>query len=157
METLAVMAGKKFRFSLDHLLRLRRHQAEQAEQALAGAIRTRHDHEARLEAAEDMVQTLAAEAPTPGTGTPADFRRFAATQQEAFRARTQARAALEVAQREESDARRALVKARQPEEALHTLQTREQAAHHQGQQRAETAILDDQANAAYCRQLRSEA
>lgn len=151
------MAGKKFRFSLDNLLRLRRHQAEQAEQTLAGALRTRQEHEAHLEAAETTMQALAEEAPTPGTGTPAEFRRFAATQQEAFRARTQAREALETAQRREAAARHALVKARQPEEALHTLRTREQAAHHQTRQRVETAVLDDQATAAYCRQLRSDA
>lgn len=150
------MAGKKFRFSLDHVLAVRSHAARQAEQALAAALHDRRDHEARLAQAEATLPALAERAPAPGTAAPADFRRFAATQQEAFRARARARRALEAAHHREAEARTALTEARRPEEALHTLREQEADAHRRAAQSAELAFLDDQAAAAYCRQLRTD-
>lgn len=151
------MPGKKFRFSLEPVLALRRKAAERAERGLANALRARQDREQRLGDAEDALRALRTDA-DPGTEpTPASFRRFAAAQQEGFRARTDARDALTSAQRTEEQARRALVAARQPEEALTTLRDDEEASHRATRQHAERATLDDQATAAYCRKRRGQA
>lgn len=151
------MAGRKFRFSLDPVLKLRQHEAEQAEQALAHALRLRQDREAHLEAADALLRALPTEGAARKSETPADFRRFAATQNEAMRARKQASKALEAARHRERDARRALLAARRPEDALHTLRDQQEQTHRYEQQRVESNQLDDQATAAYCRQMRTDA
>ena len=147
------MAGKKFRFPLEPVLTLRRHEAERAELTLAKALQTRREREAHLDAAEHALRTLAADAPAPST--PADLRRFAASQHEALHARRQAAHALLVARQRERDAHHALVEARRPEEALSTLRDQQASVHQKAAQRAEFDVLDDQATAAYCRQLRA--
>ena len=149
------MAGKTFRFSLDQVLTVRAHESRQAEQALTQALLVRRDHEARLADAEATLPALAERAPQPGAAGPADFRRHAAAREEAFRAREQARRALAAAEGREAQAREALTEARRPEEALRTLRDEEAAAHHRAAALAEAAFLDDQASAAYCRQLRA--
>lgn len=148
------MAGKKFRFSLEQVLSLRRHETERAEQSLARAQQARLAREAHLDEAEATLQTLTQDA--PGTGTPHDFRRFAATQQEAMRARARARMALDAAHQHESKARTGLVEARRPEEALHTLREKEEARHRRAREHAEIAFLDDQASSAYLRQRHND-
>lgn len=150
------MTGKKFRFSLDRVLALRRHEAQQAEHALSDALRDRRNHEARLADAEAFLPALTQGAPIAGAAAPADFRRYAATQQAALRDRDQARQALDASLRREAAARSALVEAKRPEEALDTLREQEVSAHRRSAQRAEIAFLDDQAAAAYCRQLRTD-
>ena len=147
------MAGKKFRFSLEPVLKLRRHVAERAEMDLAGALRIRSDQQAEFDAADSAVKSFAEDAPVRHLRTPASFRRLAAMQQEVFRARAEARVALEAAQHRATKARVALLAARKPEEALHTLRAREEATHRSNRLRTELAALDDQATAAYCRQL----
>ncbi len=149
------MAGRKFRFSLDAVLRLRRHEAEQAERALAQVARLRQDREAHLAAAEDALRALPDAAGL--AGTPADFRRTAAARSEVMDVRAQARRALEAARQREGAARRALVEARRPEEALESLRERQEEAHRQAALRAEAGVLDEHATAAYCRQLRADA
>ena len=149
------MAVKKFRFSLEQVLTVRRHEAERAEQRLAKALQARRDREARLDDAERALRTVLEEAPAPGAVTPAAFRRHAATQHEAMRLRKQASHALDVARMKEREAYRALLDARRPQEALHTLRDQQQQAHRQAALRAEAEFLDDQATAAYCRQLRA--
>ena len=149
------MAGKKFRFSLDHVLAIRTHAAQQAEQTLAAALADRVGHEMRLAQTEAALPELAEHAPVQGSAAPEDFRRFAVARQEAFRSRAEARRALDAAQRREATARTALSEARRPEEALHTLREQEATAHRRAAQTAELAFLDDQASAAYCRQLRT--
>lgn len=149
------MAGKTFRFSLDPVLSFRAHEAEKAEQALSKALAERRRHEAVLADAEALLPTLAGKAPAPGTAGPDDFRRHAAAREQAFRAREQARRALSAAERREAQARTALAEARRPEEALRTLRDEEATAHRRAVAHAEAAFLDEQASAAYARQLRA--
>lgn len=148
------MAGKAFRFSLDHVLALRAHEAQEAERALARALLARRDRESALADAEASLPALADRAPA-GSAAPVDFRRYAAAREAALRTREQARRALADAEGREARAREALADARRPEEALQTLRDEEVSTHKRATANAEAAFLDDQATAAYVRQLRS--
>lgn len=144
------MSGKKFHFSLDSVLTVRRHQAAKAEQAVAAALQARQSEEARLAEAEARLARL--DAPAPGGAlAPADFQRLAAHRHEAMQARTGVRRTLDAAQRREASARRALTDARRPEEALTTLRDGEWDAFRLAALRAEDAVLDEFATGAHAR------
>ena len=145
------MAGKRFRFSLDQLLRLRRHETARAEQEVAAAIATRRDREEEVQQVEDRLHGLADAAPDPAIATPKAFRRHAALRDAVLEERRRARHALQAARRTEARAREALVEARRPEEALDRLREREQAAHRRARRRAEDAAMDEQAGSAHHR------
>ena len=136
------MSGKKFRFTLDSVLTVRRHQTAKAEQVVAAAITARRNEEERLAAAEQRLAAL------PGANAgdvlgPADFQRQAAHRQEAMQARAAVRRSLDMARRRETTAHTALTDARRPEEALSTLRENEWDAFRKEALRAEEATLDE--------------
>jgi flagellar FliJ protein len=144
------MSGKKFRFSLDSVLTVRRHAAAKAEQAVAAALQARRAEEARLAEAEERLTRL--DAPAPGAAlAPADFQRLAGHRHDAMQARAAVRRTLDAARRRESAAHRALTDARRPEEALTTLRDGEWDAFRLAALRAEDAAIDEFATAAHAR------
>ncbi len=139
------MPGKKFRFSLQKVLELRRHETECARQALAKA-------ESALEAREEELQQarhrLANRRPNVASGQtlrPVTLRKEAAFREDARRAVADARRAVAAARERVTDARNQLQERQRAEEALDTLRDQEKDEHEQEQAKAETAFLDEQA------------
>ena len=139
------MPGKKFRFSLDSVLKVRRHETERARQELSQALNTTQQQENRVLEAKAHLASTAASSPASGAVDPMALRRHAAHRADAQRALDRDSKRLERLRMAEAKARAALVKKRQAEEALQTLHDQEQAQHLQEHHAAETAFLDEQA------------
>ncbi len=139
------MSGKRFRFSLERVLELRRRETEEARQTLAQVQRAcraqeRHVAEARLRQA-----TLQEQAPVLAAASVRGLRRYAAHGQDQRRAYRTACAKLEALREQESAAQRRLMEARRTEEGLDTLREQEKARHEKACAEAEAAFLDEQA------------
>ncbi|MDX1532208.1 MAG: flagellar export protein FliJ [Rhodothermales bacterium] len=144
------MPGKTFRFSLQSVLDLRRHEAERAEQALTQAVQARRAHEATVADAQARLDGLYAALYATALG-PVALRRRTSHLNAARCALRDAEQGLEVAQRCEDDARRTLFEARRHLEALVTLRQGEADRHRQAHAAAEAAFLDEQAVIGYSR------
>lgn|SRR5690606_25686327 len=145
------MAGKKFRFSLDSVLRLREHETQSARQELAAAIQQRQEQERRVDEArralEDLVQTM----PTGAVGQ-RTLRQFDLYRQAAQQDYEAARARLDHLARLEEEARVRLMEVRSAEETLRHLHDQEAAQHRKEEEAAELSFLDEQAISSYFRQ-----
>ncbi len=151
------MSGKKFLFSLRAVLKLRRHETQQAERTVLQAADARRAQEARVTEAQEKLAGLLGATPSRGGTGVARLRQAAAHRLRAQRAAEAEAQTLAERQAQEATAQRALVLTRRPEEALETLRDREQTAHRKTQADAELAFLDEQAVVAYCRAQREAA
>lgn len=140
------MSGKKFRFSLESVRRLRRHETERAEQHLGQIVRARRKQEQRVAAArqhlDDLTRTATHEAPSANLHRLRQ--RDAYRQQARHTLRTERKTLNELKQREE-EARAHLLEKRHAEERLQTLYEQEKAQHKKEMRDAEAAFMDDQA------------
>jgi len=152
------MPGKKFRFSLQSVLRLRQHQTEQAVEALVRLQQERQKLEEAIEAARQKLEQLHQElAARQSAVDPAQLRR-----QEAYwlKARQQLRRLeqqLARLQQQEAEARALVLERRQAEESLERLRERQYARHLEAEAAAERAWIDEQAIGAYIRKLQQRA
>lgn len=139
------MPGKKFRFSLQKVLELRRHQTKRAHQALVEAEQELKVKEAQLkEAREHLAQCRRAAVEAEGL-RPAELRQAEIFRQQVRQDVKQAREAVEACQGRVKEARAELKEWRQAEEALEELHDREKEQHAEEQAKAETAFFDEQA------------
>ena len=145
------MPGKKFRFSLKNVLELRRHETERAQDALTKAEAALDAQKERLEQARNRLDAHRRSVTRGDTIRPAALRHNDAFRQKAQQAVATARDAVRTAEAKVDNARAALQKRRQAEEALETLREQEKHEHDQAQAKAETAFLDEQAILRYSR------
>jgi len=135
----------KFRFSLAQVLKWRRHQTKQAQQAFLAAQQSRLAQEREIEHIEEALQELLEQSKQPTSTDPGYFRRLAAARLALQRRHAQEKQTLERLIREEEKAQKQLLEARKAEEALKTLQTLEYERHKQHLLEQERDFMDEQA------------
>jgi len=139
------MPGKKFRFSLQKVLELRRHKTERARQALSNAERELDRKKEQLRQAR---KRLAKRQRGIGEGAAlrsAELQQAGAFREDARQSVVKARAAVEEAQRRVEETRAELQEARHAEEAFEELRDQEKDEFDQEQTKAEIAFFDEQA------------
>ncbi|MFQ5571125.1 MAG: flagellar FliJ family protein [Rhodothermales bacterium] len=137
------MAGKKFRFSLESVLKLRKYETERARQSLGRATIARKNQEEQVDDLRQRLSNLPGV--TPGKVDPLSLRRQAAFREDAERHYDQACEKLHSLSQREGKAREQLRSRHGAEESLHTLRRREKGQHKKEQDDAEGAFLDEQA------------
>ena len=142
------MAGKKFRFSLESVLKLRSHETERARQHLGRAVLERQQQEEHVRHMRHRLMTFSG---AVGLADPLTLQREAAFRQDAQHRYDQARSQLAMRRRDEGQAREELQKKHQAEESLQILREKEEALHRKAQQEAEDAFLDEQAISGFLR------
>jgi len=150
------MAGKKFRFSLERVLKLRRHETEQARQQLALVRRKCSTQQERVAAAKNRLEDLSLEAPGTGTFEPIAFRQHAAYRQDAQQQLDRAHRDLQQLQQTEKKAQAVLLDKSRAEEGLQTLRETEKARYLATELHAENAFLDEQAISGFHRNQQAE-
>ncbi|MEX0822365.1 MAG: hypothetical protein WD021_09490 [Rhodothermales bacterium] len=148
------MGGKKFRFSLDSVLRLRSHEVECARQDLA---QIRHDvrqQELVLENAETALHEVVAHQTTGPTGQRSLARSEAHRQAAHARVRKERRKLDQLREREE-EARLTLMQRKGAEETFRHLEEKERASFWKENRSAESEQLDEQAITGFQRQRRA--
>lgn len=150
------MAGKKFRFSLESVLKLRKHETEQARQALGRTLGERKDREAHVRESQQRIAGLADRAPTKGVLSPTAFRRQAAFQQDALKAYEKACQELDSVRQKERAARQHLRVRHGDEESIRTLRQQEHDEHKKAAADADAAFLDDQAISSFFRKSKKD-
>lgn len=147
------MKGKKFRFSLERVLKLRRYETERVRQHFGQVAQARQEQEAVV---LRMAQRLI-DLPEIDTGRidSSALQRHDAFRQDAQRQYDQACTQLASCRQREGEARRQLRQKHGAEESLQRLREREAIHHKKAQQDAEGAFLDEQAAAGYFRKQRS--
>ena len=148
------MAGKKFRFSLESVLKLRRHETERARQHLGWAARARQEQEEQVRHMRHRLMTFSGAA-TVGVVDTIALQRQVAFRQDAQHRYDQARTELALRQQHEGQARRTLREKHSAEESLQTLREKEEMLHKKAQQQAENAFLDEQAISGFFRKKAS--
>ena len=152
------MPGKKFRFSLQSVLRLRRHQTEQAVEALTRLQQERRKLEEAIEAARQKLEQLQQELAARQTAVdPAQLRRQEAYWMKARQQLSRLEQQLARLQQQEAEARALVLERRQAEESLKRLRERQYARHLEAEAAAERAWIDEQATGAYIRKLQQRA
>ncbi|MDZ4700617.1 MAG: hypothetical protein SH809_12990 [Rhodothermales bacterium] len=140
------MYGKKFRFSLSSVLRVRSHETDQAQKALAAALKKRMAQEKKVAEAASDIDRLQQGSVSLQTAVTAAWLR----QADGLRLDAQRRLGLEEKRlkhclREEQQARRDLVTRRSAEQALETLRDIEKQRFQQAEQYADNKRLEEQA------------
>ena len=148
------MAGKKFRFSLDSVLRLREHETRQAREELSAILHQKQAQEACVEEARHRLDELLHATPTGAVGQHR-LRQFDAFRQAARQACSEAAARLAHLARLEEEARAQLMERRSAEETLRHLYEEEASRHRRDEDVAETSFLDEQALTSYYRQRKA--
>ncbi len=137
--------SKKFRFSLEPVLKLRAHTTEQAKQALGRAALARQQQETALQHADERLALHAQEILGGEQITPLALRRREARRQALHVDFEAARNRLEKMRGQEKQARATLMSHRRDEEAISTLHDREKTEHEQAAEERERSFLDEQA------------
>lgn len=145
------MAGKRFTFSLENVLKVRKHETERARQALLEAAVEREQHEALLADAHQRLQSLAESPTTGGTIGTLVFRQYDAFRRDAQRACRAAQQNLKQKQNIEDAARSYLVDRRRAEEALQNLRDEQKAEHQRLEEAHDIAFMDEQAITGFTR------
>ena len=145
------MPGKKFRFSLESVLSLRKHETEQARQALGTALTDRKNQEEAVQQAHLTMMEMAREVPATGTTHPASLRRFDTHRHAAQRRHEEACHRLAKLRASEAQARKAVRNRHGAEASLERLRDKEHAEHRQTQEGAAQAFLDEQATSRFHR------
>jgi flagellar FliJ protein len=149
------MPGKKFRFSLQKVLELRRHETERARQALADAERALEQKQEQLKQARQRLAKCQRVVEEGTALCSADLQQAGAYREDARQSVTEARAAVEEAQQRVEEARTELQEARQAEEAFEELRDQEKGKFDREQTKAEIAFFDEQAVLRHARGNRS--
>jgi flagellar FliJ protein len=138
------MAGKKFRFSLASVLKLRSYEAGRAQDRLARILREREVRAAELRAAEEHLERIGAEDTRSGTRGIGAFLRAESAWKQASEARDRARRALERLAAPEREARDLLAECMRKKDALEKLQEKELEAYLEEIRYSEQILLDEQ-------------
>ena len=145
------MSGKSFHFSLDSVLRLRKHETEMVRRQLQEAAAALRRAEQLASEAEGVLSArIKADLPAAEGGV-ASMQRLAGFREDARRKLNQARRKIQDLSVREEETRRELVMRRQEEETLQQLYETEKAAFIKTQEDAEMAFLDEQAVTNYNR------
>jgi len=148
------MAGKKFHFSLDSVLKLRRHEADLARRHLAQAIKRRHEQENRLSSVEKCLREVNETAAVATPTAPLSFQRLSTYRLDLQRARDTESQSLDQMRLDEMQARERLIGKRRQEETLQSLHDVERNSHQEEQNATETDFLDEQALIGFQRKRR---
>jgi flagellar protein FliJ len=146
------MSGKNFQFSLESVLRLRKHETESARRQLERVATMRATAEAVMEEAERILYENVHRPVNTGTLGPSAFRRHNSFREEARMRLEAARVRVAELKRAEEEARSRLVERRRDEESLEQLYDEEHSVHRATQEAADAAFLDEQAITGYNRQ-----
>lgn len=139
------MLGKKFRFSLQKVLELRRHETKRAQQELADAKRELELKKTQLKQARQYLAKCQRTESDAEDLRPAELRKAEVYRKEARRAVEDAREALDTCRDRVEQAREAYHERRQAEEALEKLREEKKGEFDDERQRAETEFFDEQA------------
>ena len=153
MQSQSRMAGKKFRFSLESVLKLRRYETERARQHLGQAALDRQQQEEQVRHGQQRLIHLVGSA--AGVVEPESLRRQAAFRSDAQRHYDQACTELEARQQREGQAREHLRTKHSAEESLQILREKEAVHHKKEQDDAEGDFLDEQAITGFLRKHRA--
>ncbi len=145
------MAGKRFKFALENVLKLRHHEAERARQDFLNAAAERERQEQAVAAARLRLHELIAAPAQAGPVGPVMLRQRDAFRRDAQRACLQAERALTEKKTHEEKARLQLVERRRAEEALQNLRDQRRDEHVREQDAQDLSFLDDQAISIYGR------
>lgn len=146
------MQGKKFRFSLASVLRLRQHETKKTKQDLAKKMQDRRAQEQEVTEARDNLSELS---PALNAETPVSvnlLRRREAHFEAARQMLQKASERLADLELEERKTRKALLQKKSAEESLLTLQDQEKEHHIRGIENAENKQIEEQALDNYRRQ-----
>lgn len=149
------MALKKFRFSLDSVLKLRQHETELARLALSRAVQRRQRQEDVVEAAQQQRNALLTLPAQQQALNPRHLQQRLQSHEQATRALEEAKVVLRRLQVREQEAHAALAKHHQVEASLQMLHDEEQLRYRQAQDEEEAKFLDEQAVAQYARRQQS--
>ena len=149
------MPGKKFRFSLAQVLKLRQHETEQCRHALAKAIQIRKNQEAKIAQSRESLNDLLTGFGGEHAIALTDIRKQQALK-EAILLRIE-REKLELIDllKEERDQRAQLVLRNSEEEALNTLKEQEKARFEEEERMVEHKLIEEQALNTFRRQQQS--
>jgi flagellar FliJ protein len=139
------MPGKKFRFSLQKVLELRRHEAERARQSLADAERELEQKENKLKQAREHLARCQRTVQEGDALRPAQLRQAGAFREDARQSVADAQAAVEECRQRVEKARAELQEARQAKESFEELRDQEKEQYDREQAKAEIAFFDEQA------------
>lgn len=145
------MTGKKFRFSLQSVLRLREHETRGARDDFAQAQRVRAEQEARIESLRKHLSDLSQNELRGRIGQ-RELQQLDAFRREAHRALQEAQRRLGQLSSQEEEARARLLERRSAEETLLHLYDKESLQHRKDQDAAEMEFLDEQAVTGFHRQ-----
>lgn len=141
---------KRFEFSLQQVLDLRRHQRVEAERRLARIKRRINELEREAEQVQNELNAVAREA-LPDEVRPRDFRRRAA-HREGVRARhRRLRERIDALRKRAEEAREELLERRREEESLRTLRDEEKSEHAEDAERTHQKLMDEQALTRFAR------
>lgn len=146
------MQGKKFRFSLASILRLRQHETERSKLDLAKKMQARIKQEKEVSDAQNVLADIVPAINTKQAIEVGVFRRFEAHKHDARQTLQKAQKRLRNLEEEEQKTRADLLKKRSAEEALQTLHDKEKDTHLREQESAEEKIIEEQALDNYRRQ-----
>jgi flagellar export protein FliJ len=135
------MAGKKFQFRLEAVLKLRHHETEIARKALGQATMALDSAHSVLARAEAELNALLSRS-VKGQPLP-QLRRSSEMRSEALGRLEKARQAMEAALKKQQEARRTLADARLREEALGNLKTQQREAFDQEIEELQQRMLDE--------------
>jgi flagellar FliJ protein len=138
------MAGKKFRFSLASVLKLRTHEAERAQDRLAQVLRRRDALLDRLRDAESSLGRLVGEDRRIGSLAIITFVRSETARKQATAHRDRVQQQLERVSEEESVAREFLATCMQKQEALNKLKESELEQYWEEIRYTDQQALDEQ-------------
>jgi flagellar protein FliJ len=145
------MTGKSFQFSLESVLRLRKHETETARRQLERIAAMRQSAEMCVAEAERVLNDHMSRPLAGGSLGPEAFRRHASYRAEARTKLDEARRRVDELARTEEEARKRLVERSRDEESLQQLYDDERMEHIAEQDAAEAAFLDEQAITGYNR------
>ena len=146
------MPGKKFRFSLASILKLRQHQTEKSKQDLAKKILNRKSQEKEVNDARELLADLSnEEVDKEQTVTVKFLKRRGALREQARIALLRANERLEDLIQEEQQTRADLLQKKSAEEALQSLHDREKENHIRGLETEENKQIEEQALESYRR------
>lgn len=139
------MPGKKFRFSLQKVLDLHRHEAERARQSLADAERELEQKKKKLKQARKHLAQCQRSVQEGDALRPAQLRQAGAFREDARQSVAEARAAVKACRQRVEEARAELQEARQSKEAFEELRDQEKETYDREQTKEEIAFFDEQA------------
>lgn len=139
------MPGKKFRFSLQKVLELRRHETERARQSLADAERALEQKKKQLKQARQHLARCQRAVQEGDALRPAQLRQAGAFREDARQSVVEAREAVKECRQRVDEARVELQEARQAEESFEELRDQEKEQYDREQAKAEVAFFDEQA------------